>query len=125
MILYLNLVQPTLISLVWIKLVKFYIFPILGKYSSAGCTIEFFLDWAWNRVASIKQKVDKETVLLFDYSCLEVPDTVRLTLVLQDRQLKHLQILFDEAKHLWRSGTIEIVENKCNIIHLVRLFLKS
>ena len=68
--------------------------------------------------------MDKETVLLFDYSCLEVPDTVRLTLVLQDRQLKHLQILFDEAKHLWRSGTIEIVDNKCNIIHLVRYFFK-
>lgn len=30
-----------------------------GKYSDAGCTMEFFLDWAWNRVANIKQSVDK------------------------------------------------------------------
>ena len=81
--------------------------------------MEFFLDWAWNRVASIKQRADKETLLLFDHSCLEVPDTIRMTLVLQCRQLQHLKILFEEAKNLWRHGALEVVENKCSIIHLV------
>ena len=81
--------------------------------------MEFFLGWAWNRVASIKQRADKETLLLFDHSCLEVPDTIRMTLVLQCRQLQHLKILFEEAKNLWRHGALEVVENKCSIIHLV------
>ena len=84
--------------------------------------MEFFLDWAWNRVASIKQRADKETLLLFDHSCLEVPDTIRMTLVLQCRQLQNLKILFEEAKNLWRHGALEVVENKCSIIHLVSNF---
>ena len=86
--------------------------------------MEFFLDWAWNRVASIKQRADKETLLLFDHSCLEVPDTIRMTLVLQCRQLQHLKILFEEAKNLWRHGALEVVENKCSIIHLVSSTIK-
>ena len=86
--------------------------------------MEFFLDWAWNRVASIKQRADKETLLLFDHSCLEVPDTIRMTLVLQCRQLQHLKILFEEAKNLWRHGALEVVENKCSIIHLVSSTMK-
>ena len=87
--------------------------------------MEFFLDWAWNRVASIKQRADKETLLLFDHSCLEVPDTIRMTLVLQCRQLQHLKILFEEAKNLWRHGALEVVENKCSIIHLVKLYTEA
>ena len=87
--------------------------------------MEFFLDWAWNRVASIKQRADKETLLLFDHSCLEVPDTIRMTLVLQCRQLQHLKILFEEAKNLWRHGALEVVENKCSIIHLVSSTIES
>ena len=86
--------------------------------------MEFFLDWAWNRVASIKQRADKETLLLFDHSCLEVPDTIRMTLVLQCRQLQHLKILFEEAKNLWPHGALEVVENKCSIIHLVSSTMK-
>ena len=101
------------------------LFSFLGKYSNAGCTMEFFLDWAWNRVASIKQRADKETLLLFDHSCLEVPDTIRMTLVLQCRQLQHLKILFEEAKNLWRHGALEVVENKCSIIHLVKLYTEA
>ena len=99
----------------------------LGKYSNAGCTLEFFLDWAWNRVASIKQRVDKDTTLLFDHSCLEVTDTTRLTLVLQCRQLQHLQILFEEAKNSSNryTGSIEVIENKCSIIHLVKLYTEA
>ena len=34
-------------------------FLFLGKYSEAGCTLKFILDWAWDSISNIKQAVDK------------------------------------------------------------------
>ena len=32
----------------------------------------FLLDWAWGRVAAIKEQIDRHTLPLFDFSLLEV-----------------------------------------------------
>ena len=32
----------------------------------------FLLDWAWGRVADIKEQIDRQTLPLFDFSLLEV-----------------------------------------------------
>ena len=36
-----------------------------GKYSEAGCTSKFLLDWAWKNVANIKQEVDTASTNFF------------------------------------------------------------
>ena len=30
-----------------------------GRFSKAGCTLAFLLDWAWARVTHIKETVDR------------------------------------------------------------------
>ena len=42
-----------------------------GKYSQAGCTLNFFLNWAWNTVATIKQSIDKVTLLKLSGASVE------------------------------------------------------
>ncbi|XP_078697453.1 protein ELYS-like [Branchiostoma floridae x Branchiostoma belcheri] len=39
-----------------------------GEYAHAGCTLRTVLDWAWNKVASIKFSLDKTCVPLYDGS---------------------------------------------------------
>jgi hypothetical protein len=38
-----------------------------GRYSKAGCSLRFLLDWAWRRVGLIKERLDFHTVPLFDH----------------------------------------------------------
>ena len=37
----------------------------------------FLLDWAWGRVAGIKDQIDRQTLPLFDFSLLEVDEGSR------------------------------------------------
>ena len=41
------------------------LFLFLGKYSEAGCTLKFILDWAWDSISNIKQAVDKVSQDIF------------------------------------------------------------
>ena len=61
-----------------------------GKFSKAGCTLRFLLDWAWARVASIKDQVDGQTVSLFDHSLSEIDTSARGLLVSLSGQLAQL-----------------------------------
>jgi hypothetical protein len=38
-----------------------------GRYSKAGCSLRFLLDWAWRRVATVKERLDFNTLPLFDH----------------------------------------------------------
>ena len=61
-----------------------------GKFSKAGCTLRFLLDWAWAKVASIKDQVDGQTVSLFDHSLSEIDTSARGLLVSLSGQLAQL-----------------------------------
>ena len=97
----------------------------LGKYSDAGCTRQFLLEWAWNRVAHIKEAIDKDCMLLFDQSCYEIPESTRQLLVSQCRQLQHLKIIYAEALSLDPTKQASDVQLKWNIIELIRLYTDS
>lgn len=61
-----------------------------GKYSKAGCTLKFMLDWAWKRVAAIKEKLDFSTLPLFDLSIVEADEGSKQLLSKLSGQLAHL-----------------------------------
>ena len=76
-----------------------------GKYSYAGCTLKFLLEWAWNSVSNTKQNViDKLTIPLFDWSCVEASETTRKSLVQSSQQLKHLCIVIGELMKISGPG---------------------
>ena len=76
-----------------------------GKYSYAGCTLKFLLEWAWSSVSNMKQHViDKQTIQLFDWSCAEVNESTRRSLVQSSQQLKHLSIVIGELMKVSSSG---------------------
>ena len=62
-----------------------------GKYSHDGCTLKFVLDWAWDRVTSTKQSVDKVTLPLFDLSGAELSEGAKRGLMQSSQQLSHLR----------------------------------
>ncbi|BFZ23615.1 hypothetical protein BsWGS_26653 [Bradybaena similaris] len=39
-----------------------------GEFAEQGCTLSFLLDWAWNRVVTIKQLWDAACEMLYDWS---------------------------------------------------------
>ena len=51
-------------------------------FFQAGCTLKFMVDWAWGRVAAIKQRLDASLTPLFDLSLAEADERTR-TLVSQ------------------------------------------
>ena len=61
-----------------------------GKYSKAGCTLKFMLDWGWKRVAAIKEKLDVSTMPLFDLSIVEADEGSRQLLSKLSGQLAQL-----------------------------------
>lgn len=76
-----------------------------GKYAHAGCTLKFILDWAWCCVSNMKQKViDKITIPLFDWSCVELNETTRKSLVQSSQQLKHLCVVISELMKIAANG---------------------
>ena len=88
------------------------------------------MEWAWNRVANIKEAIDKDCILLFDQSCYEIPESTRQLLVSQCRQLQHLKIIYAEALKLAEQAypTLHLgadIEQKWSIIELIRLYTDS
>ena len=85
-----------------------------GKYSEAGCTVAFLLDWAWKSVADIKQSVDVVTVPLFDWSASQVADSIRRTLTQACQQLKHLHVMIEE-----------MIAQVCCVTEILRIMSKK
>ena len=75
-----------------------------GKYAYAGCTLKVILDWAWSCVSNMKQNIDKITIPLFDWSCVELNESTRKTLVQISQQLKHLCIIIAEIMKMSANG---------------------
>ncbi|CAB4069512.1 unnamed protein product [Lepeophtheirus salmonis] len=61
-----------------------------GKYNEEGCSMKALLDWAWERLFSIKQMIDKVTAPLFDLSSLHFSENYQKTLLQNSQQLYHL-----------------------------------
>lgn len=86
------------------------------------------MEWAWNRVATIKQSVDKDSLVLFDQSCDDLPDTIRQTLVSQCRQLQHLKNLIADAIKVTRTKrtynlNIDELDPKWKITCLIKMYV--
>jgi len=99
-----------------------------GRYSKAGCSLKFLLDWAWDRVVAIKELIDSQTVPLFDHSLLEVDEGARGTLVSLSGQLAQLVTVLSALAS--SSGVITLVgqeqlECKLNVTGLILLYTQA
>ena len=90
------------------------------------------MEWAWNRVVSIKQTIDRDTLPLFDEEISELPDSAKQNLVSQSRQLEHLKVLITEGIKLTRALTIfsvpsngEELELKLRIASLIKFYVEA
>lgn len=98
-----------------------------GKYSEAGCTLKFILDWAWKSVYTIKQTVDKATIPLFDCSGVELSDGTRRSLMQRSQQLQHLCTLIKRSYDIvstyrWRPLESSFLDDELNLkLHLANL----
>ena len=70
-----------------------------GKYSLAGCTLKFMLDWAWRKVTQIKQYIDLTTKPLFDHSCFELTKETKNVLFHKSQELGHLTLVLDNLNN--------------------------
>eukprot|EP00058_Branchiostoma_floridae_P005607 XP_002591095.1 hypothetical protein BRAFLDRAFT_108704 [Branchiostoma floridae] len=65
-----------------------------GEYAHAGCTLRTVLDWAWNKVASIKFSLDKTCVPLYDGSGSILDQQTLQLLDHHALQLNHMVTVF-------------------------------
>ncbi|XP_066297242.1 protein ELYS-like [Branchiostoma lanceolatum] len=65
-----------------------------GEYAHAGCTLRTVLDWAWNKIASIKFSLDKTCVPLYDGSGSILDQQTLQLLDHHALQLNHMVTVF-------------------------------
>jgi len=99
-----------------------------GRYSKAGCSLKFLLDWAWDRVVAIKEMIDSQTVPLFDHSLSEVDEGARGVLVSLSGQLAQLVTVLSSLSSM--SGVITLVgqdqlECRLNVTGLILLYTQA
>jgi hypothetical protein len=65
-----------------------------GSFLSTGCSLDFLINWAFQRAATLKTQCDNYCVPLFDYSQLRPDNNTNNLLNSCIRQLKHLCSLY-------------------------------
>jgi len=99
-----------------------------GRYSKAGCSLKFLLDWAWNKVIYIKEMIDRQTVPLFDHSLTEVDVAARGTLVSLAGQLAQLVTVLSSLASMGGIMTDigqDQLECRLNVTGLVLLYTQA
>ena len=96
-----------------------------GRYTKAGCNLKFLLDWAWDKVVTIKSTIDTKTIPLFDHSLAEIDEAARSVLVSLSGQLAQLVTVISSLSSM--SGVItevgaETLESRLNVTGLVLLY---
>uniref|UniRef100_A0A0K2TSW4 AT hook containing transcription factor 1 [Strongylocentrotus purpuratus] n=2 Tax=Lepeophtheirus salmonis TaxID=72036 RepID=A0A0K2TSW4_LEPSM len=98
-----------------------------GKYNEEGCSMKALLDWAWERLFSIKQMIDKVTAPLFDLSSLHFSENYQKTLLQNSQQLYHLCAVIQELKNqsvVVSQVGLEELQIKLNVVRLVNLYVR-
>lgn len=68
-----------------------------GSQSSYGCTLDFLLNWAWQRAQVLKQSASELCEPLFDHSGMRLDQNAHLQLNHCVQQLKHLSSLYEHV----------------------------
>jgi hypothetical protein len=99
-----------------------------GSLVKAGCTLRFLLDWAWGRVAGIKEQIDRQTLPLFDFSLLEVEGGSRGEMASLAGQLAQLVTVLSSLASLAPATTtagLEELEVRLSVTGLVLLYTQA
>ncbi|XP_070561837.1 protein ELYS-like [Ptychodera flava] len=92
-----------------------------GGFSS-GCTLRTILDWAWNKVASIKESIDRVCMPLYDGYGTHLDKQSTQLLDQHALHLNHMVLIFQAL--LDQSGTtteqgLRDLETKLNVVTLI------
>merc|ERR1719357_398959 len=99
-----------------------------GSLVKAGCTLRFLLDWAWGRVAGIKEQIDRQSLPLFDFSIQEIEGGRRGELVSLAGQLAQLVTILSSLASLapvTSTAGLEELEVRLSVTGLVLLYTQA
>ena len=98
-----------------------------GSLAKAGCSLKFLLDWAWSRVAGIKELIDRQTLPLFDHSLAEVDGSSRGQLASLAGQLAQLVTVLSCLAGLQPTSSqgLEELEVRLSVTGLVLLYTQA
>ncbi|CAH1774002.1 unnamed protein product [Owenia fusiformis] len=93
-----------------------------GEYNHLGCTLRFLLDWAWKKVGSVKEALDKLCVPLYDYTGHHIDDSTMQLLNMYQAQLDHMVTIFkalsEQTPQTTAQGSKDL-ETKLNVVTLI------
>ncbi|XP_069118568.1 protein ELYS-like isoform X2 [Argopecten irradians] len=90
-----------------------------GEYVHVGCTLKFILDWAWDKVASMKNIIDTTCTSLYDWSGINLDQRSVQTLYQCLQKLKRLtsifKVLMNKAAPTTEQGFVDL-QNKLAVL---------
>ncbi|XP_021372867.1 protein ELYS-like isoform X1 [Mizuhopecten yessoensis] len=95
-----------------------------GEYVHVGCTLKFLLDWAWNKVGTIKNIIDSTCTPLYDWSGITLDQRSVQTLYQCQQKLEYLtsifKVLLNQAAPTTEQGFVDLQNKLCALTYVTQ-----
>ncbi|XP_060062460.1 protein ELYS-like [Ylistrum balloti] len=95
-----------------------------GEYVHVGCTLKFLLDWAWDKVGTIKNIIDTTCTPLYDWSGITLDQRSVQTLYQCQQKLEYLTTLFkvllNQAAPTTEQGLVDLQNKLCALTYVTQ-----
>ncbi|XP_072402062.1 uncharacterized protein Elys isoform X1 [Diabrotica undecimpunctata] len=97
-----------------------------GSFSSAGCSLDFIINWAYERADILKTNCDNYCVPLFDYSQIRLDNNANVLLNSCTRQINSLCVLYKHiVSKLWTFvGCLDLVKKHLKGLEMVSVYFE-
>ncbi|XP_056636381.1 protein ELYS [Diorhabda sublineata] len=97
-----------------------------GSFSSAGCSLDFILTWAFQRAIVLRTNCDKYCTSLFDYSQLRLDTNTSILLNNCTRQISGLCVLYKHIVNKLCSfvGCLDVVKEQWTALEMVSTYFE-
>ncbi|KAG5885554.1 hypothetical protein JTB14_007634 [Gonioctena quinquepunctata] len=97
-----------------------------GSFASAGCSLEFLIEWAFQRAVVLKNNCDKYCAPLFDYSQSQLDNNTTSLLNTCIRQINNLCTLYTYIVNKCASflSCPDLIEEQRNSLQMVSVYFE-
>ncbi|XP_033763311.1 protein ELYS-like isoform X2 [Pecten maximus] len=95
-----------------------------GEYVHVGCTLKFMLDWAWDKVGTVKNIIDTTCTPLYDWSGITLDHRSVQTLYQCQQKLEYLttifKVLLNQAAPTTEQGFLDLQNKLCALTYVTQ-----
>ncbi|CAH1107347.1 unnamed protein product, partial [Psylliodes chrysocephalus] len=97
-----------------------------GSFSSAGCSLDFLITWAFQRAIVLKNNCDKYCAPLFDYSQSNLDSNTNVLFNSCTRQLSSLCVLYKHVAGKLGSyvNYMDVINEHCTRLEMVSMYFE-